>query len=505
MSSSNFNHLILSQQAAFGSCTTSILADGAVTLSKMGTLASVTIQDITYTAATGGNVGNNVSIAYIESTLPGQETVVVSGNTITVNIGNSIINITDVLDSTHFLLASTADIQVGDTITQGIQSTTVVSVVSSVELQVVSTTGFVTGNANDNGLLSTATQVLTAIQNSYLASTLVTAVITGTPSNKQIGVSATFLSGGSSHAVVSSLHADSSPKITGDIQFVSGSNISLSQVGNAITVNSSATTGVSSVNSLTGAIILAAGTNISIVPSGNTLTINNTATSAVWGNITGTITNQSDLQTEFATKQNTLTFGSISTSTSGVSVTNGSNSTVGPNVTIAIATASGSQNGLLSSTDWTTFNNKQPAGSYITALTGDVTASGPGSATATLSASAAVKSLHADSSVNLTGNVQLVSGTNVTLNQVGQAITINSSGGLSTSNFVFGEDLTSQINGITNVFILANIPTSSTDSIFLNGNRLRKGASNDYTIVGDTITLSFTPVIGDNMLADYLK
>lgn len=86
----------------------------------------------------------------------------------------------------------------------------------------------------------------------------------------------------------------------------------------------------------------------------------------------------------FNNKQAALTFGSISTSTTGVSVGSGANSTVGPNVTVNVQTASGSQPGLLSAADWTTFNNKQAAGNYITALTGDATASGPGSAVLTL-------------------------------------------------------------------------------------------------------------------------
>ncbi len=60
----------------------------------------------------------------------------------------------------------------------------------------------------------------------------------------------------------------------------------------------------------------------------------------------------------FNSKQSALTFGSISTSTSGLTIVNGANSTVGPNVTVDIATASSSQTGLLSSTDWNTFNNK---------------------------------------------------------------------------------------------------------------------------------------------------
>jgi hypothetical protein len=76
--------------------------------------------------------------------------------------------------------------------------------------------------------------------------------------------------------------------------------------------------------------------------------------------------------TTFNNKQSALTFGAISTSTTGVTVGSGSNSTVGPNVTVDIQTASGSQPGLLSSTDWTTFNNKQSAGSYPISSAGDL-------------------------------------------------------------------------------------------------------------------------------------
>lgn len=92
----------------------------------------------------------------------------------------------------------------------------------------------------------------------------------------------------------------------------------------------------------------------------------------------------SSIQTQLDGKQSTLTPGSISTSTTGVSIGSGTASTVGPNVTVNVQTASGSQPGLLSAADWTTFNNKQAAGNYITALTGDATASGPGSAALTL-------------------------------------------------------------------------------------------------------------------------
>lgn len=54
----------------------------------------------------------------------------------------------------------------------------------------------------------------------------------------------------------------------------------------------------------------------------------------------------------------TLTPGSISTTTTGLTVGSGASSTVGPNVTVNVQTASGSQPGLLSAADWTTFNSK---------------------------------------------------------------------------------------------------------------------------------------------------
>lgn len=60
----------------------------------------------------------------------------------------------------------------------------------------------------------------------------------------------------------------------------------------------------------------------------------------------------------FNSKQDPLTFGNISTGTSGVVVSFGSSATVGPNTTVNISTATGSQQGLLGPTDFNTFNNK---------------------------------------------------------------------------------------------------------------------------------------------------
>lgn len=61
-------------------------------------------------------------------------------------------------------------------------------------------------------------------------------------------------------------------------------------------------------------------------------------------------------ESNWNSKQAGLTFGSISTSTMGVSVGSGTNSTVGPNVTVNVQTASGSQPGLLSASDFSKFN-----------------------------------------------------------------------------------------------------------------------------------------------------
>jgi hypothetical protein len=57
---------------------------------------------------------------------------------------------------------------------------------------------------------------------------------------------------------------------------------------------------------------------------------------------------------------------------------------------------------------------------------GTITANLTGTASGNLTSATGVSDVHADASAALHGSVQLVSGTNVTLSQVGQAITINS-------------------------------------------------------------------------------
>jgi hypothetical protein len=199
--------------------------------------------------------------------------------------------------------------------------------------------------------------------------------------------------------------------------------------------------GVTSLNSLTGALTLAvgsSGTDFAVTPSGSTITFdlpvanvtntgklsstdwstfNSKQNALTFGNFSETtssvltitggtgavigsgttveVKQSSSIQSGFLSstdwstfnsKQNALTFGNLTeTGSSILTITGGTGSVIGSGTTVQVAQASGSQSGFLSSADWTTFNSKQAAGNYITALTGDVTASGPGSAAATLS------------------------------------------------------------------------------------------------------------------------
>lgn len=73
--------------------------------------------------------------------------------------------------------------------------------------------------------------------------------------------------------------------------------------------------------------------------------------------------------TIFNNKQASLSFGNVTSTTSGISITGGTGAVIGSGVTVNVQTASGGQPGLLSSTDWTTFNNKAGA---VSGVAGDL-------------------------------------------------------------------------------------------------------------------------------------
>ena len=90
--------------------------------------------------------------------------------------------------------------------------------------------------------------------------------------------------------------------------------------------------------------------------------------------LASSITNGALSSTDWSTfnaKQNALTFGNLTESTSSVlTITGGTGSVIGSGTTIQVKQASSTQSGFLSSTDWTTFNSKQAA------LTNPVTGTG---------------------------------------------------------------------------------------------------------------------------------
>ncbi len=79
-------------------------------------------------------------------------------------------------------------------------------------------------------------------------------------------------------------------------------------------------------------------------------------------------------------------------------------------------------------------------------------------------------------------------------------------------NFVSGvavdsEVPTGAIDGVNADFVLAFTPIATSEHVYKNGLRQFVGASNDYTIVTDTITFvaGNLPQTGDRVIVDYRK
>jgi len=77
--------------------------------------------------------------------------------------------------------------------------------------------------------------------------------------------------------------------------------------------------------------------------------------------------------------------------------------------------------------------------------------------------------------------------------------------GLTNSNFVDEETPSGTINSSNTAFTLANTPTAGTLKLYYQGQKLRPGAGNDYTITGNAITMLWAPVTGTALVADYRK
>ncbi len=92
-----------------------------------------------------------------------------------------------------------------------------------------------------------------------------------------------------------------------------------------------------------------------------------------------------------------------------------------------------------------------------------------------------------------------------TLNTTAITYTQDVSNGLVSSNFVDDETPSGAINGSNTSYTLAFTPVAGTLDLYLNGFRQKSGAGNDYTISGNTITMTTAPVTGDLLTANYRK
>ena len=81
----------------------------------------------------------------------------------------------------------------------------------------------------------------------------------------------------------------------------------------------------------------------------------------------------------------------------------------------------------------------------------------------------------------------------------------DTSGSVTTSNFVFNETPSGSLNGLNTTYTLAFTPTANTLQLYMNGIRLKSGAGNDYTITTNTITMATAPTSTDVLICDYMK
>jgi len=215
----------------------------------------VTITDGTHLVvdnSTAMSVGDTITQGLASTTITSVTdlTHIVVGNTSGFSVGIATVfapvDVLAIPDSTHLVVTSTAGFGPGDPINQGLASTTVTSVIDATHLVVGNTNGFALNAAKDSTIIVDSTA--NVIIGMYLNQTPNSTVIVEIPDATHLAVAdpTGFIAGPAfsgnwisinEGASVTGIRADNNPLLHGNIQFLSGTNTHLPQLGQTITVN----------------------------------------------------------------------------------------------------------------------------------------------------------------------------------------------------------------------------------------------------------------------------
>lgn len=90
-------------------------------------------------------------------------------------------------------------------------------------------------------------------------------------------------------------------------------------------------------------------------------------------------------------------------------------------------------------------------------------------------------------------------GAGVTVAAIGDDTTVTIPGGVGTPSF--NETPTGIVDGVNAVFTTAHTPINGTLAVFVGGSRQK--LTEDYTVVGSTITFNSAPMVGSILVVDY--
>lgn len=102
------------------------------------------------------------------------------------------------------------------------------------------------------------------------------------------------------------------------------------------------------------------------------------------------------------------------------------------------------------------------------------------------------------------GNVSVTPSGDVTISEAG-VVTINAATVVRVADIIKRETPVGLVDGVNTVFTLANTPKIGTEDVYVNGVLQESGAGNDYTIIGDVVTMLFTLQAGDKLRVSYFK